>query len=112
MKRSTVGRLLVVHGHRVLCPSSWLVNVCGSGPSLWGTPLPPPALPPCADPPSCPTDHVTLASRAACLPQDYQKGVDLIRDNYEWLMSEGAQLVFLGSGSLELEQALRDMENK
>lgn len=43
---------------------------------------------------------------------DYQKGVDLIRDNYDWLMSEGAQLVLLGSGSPELEQALRDMENR
>jgi starch synthase len=43
---------------------------------------------------------------------DYQKGVDLIRDNYDWLMSEGAQLILLGSGMAELEQALRDMENK
>lgn len=38
--------------------------------------------------------------------------MDLIRDNYDWLMSEGVQLVFLGSGTAELEQALRDMENK
>lgn len=41
---------------------------------------------------------------------DYQKGVDLIRDNYEWLMQEGAQLVMLGSGREDLESALRDME--
>ena len=41
---------------------------------------------------------------------DYQKGVDLIRDNYEWLMSEGVQLVMLGSGRDDLEGALRDME--
>ncbi len=38
---------------------------------------------------------------------DYQKGVDLIRDNYDWLMGEGAQLVLLGSGREDLEEALR-----
>ena len=27
---------------------------------------------------------------------DYQKGIDLIRDSYDWLMSEGCQLVLLG----------------
>ena len=43
---------------------------------------------------------------------DYQKGVDLIRDNYDWLMGEGAQVVFLGSGMAELENSLRDMENR
>lgn len=43
---------------------------------------------------------------------DYQKGVDLIRDNYEWLMSQGAQLVLLGSGRADLEEALRDMERR
>ena len=43
---------------------------------------------------------------------DYQKGVDLIRDNYDWLMGERVQLVLLGSGMQELEQSLRDMENK
>lgn len=43
---------------------------------------------------------------------DYQKGVDLIQENYEWLMSQGAQLVMLGSGRSELEKALRDMEIK
>ena len=41
---------------------------------------------------------------------DYQKGVDLICDNYEWLMSEGVQLVLLGSGRDDLENMLRDME--
>lgn len=43
---------------------------------------------------------------------DYQKGVDLIVDNYEWLMSEGVQLVLLGSGRDDLEGMLRDMENR
>ncbi|KAL4856848.1 Granule-bound starch synthase 2 [Chlorella vulgaris] len=43
---------------------------------------------------------------------DYQKGVDLIRDNYEWLMSENVQLVLLGSGRDDLETALRDMESR
>ncbi|PSC74906.1 granule-bound starch synthase chloroplastic amyloplastic isoform X1 [Micractinium conductrix] len=43
---------------------------------------------------------------------DYQKGVDLINDNYEWLMGEGVQLVMLGSGREDLETALRDMENR
>ncbi|KAL4421111.1 hypothetical protein ABPG77_001506 [Micractinium sp. CCAP 211/92] len=41
---------------------------------------------------------------------DFQKGVDLIADNYEWLMQEGAQLVLLGSGREDLEAALREME--
>ena len=41
---------------------------------------------------------------------DYQKGVDLIRDNYEWLMSQGVQLILLGTGREDLEAALRDME--
>ena len=43
---------------------------------------------------------------------DYQKGVDLICDNYEWLMSQGVQLVLLGSGRDDLENMLRDMENR
>jgi len=43
---------------------------------------------------------------------DYQKGVDLICDNYEWLMGEGVQLVMLGSGREDLEGALRDMESR
>jgi glycosyltransferase involved in cell wall biosynthesis len=38
---------------------------------------------------------------------DYQKGVDLIRDSYDWLMGEGCQLVMLGSGTPDLEAALR-----
>lgn len=41
---------------------------------------------------------------------DYQKGVDLIRDNYEWLMQQNVQLIMLGSGRPELEQDLRNME--
>lgn len=41
---------------------------------------------------------------------DYQKGVDLIRDNHGWMMGEGAQLILLGSGRADLEQALREME--
>jgi starch synthase len=40
------------------------------------------------------------------------QGVDLIRDNYDWLMAEKVQLVMLGSGREDLEQALRDMENR
>ena len=38
---------------------------------------------------------------------DYQKGVDLIRDNHSWMMGEGVQLVLLGSGRADLEQDLR-----
>ena len=41
---------------------------------------------------------------------DYQKGVDLIRDNYDWIMGQGAQLVLLGSGREDLEGSLREME--
>ncbi|MEW5317297.1 MAG: hypothetical protein WDW38_008608 [Sanguina aurantia] len=43
---------------------------------------------------------------------DHQKGVDLIRDSFEWLMNEGTQLVLLGSGSKELEDSLRAMEGQ
>ncbi|KXZ56723.1 hypothetical protein GPECTOR_1g651 [Gonium pectorale] len=43
---------------------------------------------------------------------DYQKGVDLIRDNYDYIMGERCQLVMLGSGRHDLEEALRDMENR
>ena len=43
---------------------------------------------------------------------DYQKGVDLIRDNFDWLMSEGAQLVLLGTGREDLEEDLREMERR
>lgn len=42
---------------------------------------------------------------------DYQKGVDLIRDNFDWLMHEGAQLVLLGSGRDDLENSLRCARN-
>ena len=38
---------------------------------------------------------------------DYQKGVDLIRDNHSWMMGEGVQLILLGSGRADLEQDLR-----
>ena len=38
---------------------------------------------------------------------DYQKGVDLIRENFHWLMDEGAQLVLLGSGRQDLESSLK-----
>ena len=38
---------------------------------------------------------------------DYQKGVDLIRDSYEWMMGEGVQLIMLGSGRGDLEDSLR-----
>ncbi len=38
---------------------------------------------------------------------DYQKGVDIIRDSFDWLMSEGCQLILLGSGREDLENSLR-----
>lgn len=41
---------------------------------------------------------------------DYQKGVDIIRDSYDWLMAQGVQLVLLGSGREDLENSLREME--
>eukprot|EP00803_Ostreobium_quekettii_P006806 evm.model.scf_662.3 EVM.evm.TU.scf_662.3 scf_662:24974-40282(-) len=43
---------------------------------------------------------------------DHQKGVDLIYENFEWLMGRGVQLVMLGSGNAELESALVDMERR
>lgn len=43
---------------------------------------------------------------------DYQKGVDLIRDNYDYMMGEKCHLVMLGSGRQDLEDALRDMEHR
>lgn len=43
---------------------------------------------------------------------EHQKGVDLIVENYDWLMSEGVQLIMLGSGRADLEHALRDMESR
>ncbi|KAK9844059.1 hypothetical protein WJX81_003138 [Elliptochloris bilobata] len=42
---------------------------------------------------------------------DYQKGVDLIRDNFQWIMDEGCQLVLLGTGRADLENSLREMES-
>lgn len=41
---------------------------------------------------------------------DYQKGVDLITESFDWIMGEGAQLVLLGSGRPDLEDSLRWME--
>lgn len=41
---------------------------------------------------------------------DYQKGVDLIKENYDWLMGQNAQLVMLGSGRDDLEADMREME--
>ncbi|CAK0787417.1 Soluble starch synthase 2-3, chloroplastic/amyloplastic [Coccomyxa viridis] len=41
---------------------------------------------------------------------DEQKGVDLIRESFDWLMGEGVQLVLLGSGRADLENSLREME--
>ena len=38
---------------------------------------------------------------------DKQKGVDLIRESFDWLMSEGVQLILLGSGREDLENSLR-----
>jgi len=42
---------------------------------------------------------------------DHQKGVDLILESGGWLASQGAQLVMLGSGRPDLEEALRGLEN-
>ena len=38
---------------------------------------------------------------------DYQKGVDLITESFDWLMDQGVQLILLGSGREDLENALR-----
>lgn len=38
---------------------------------------------------------------------DYQKGVDLICESYDWLMDQGVQLIMLGSGREDLENSLR-----
>lgn len=43
---------------------------------------------------------------------DYQKGVDLIQESFPWLMDQGVQLVMLGSGREDLENALRQMESE
>ncbi len=40
----------------------------------------------------------------------HMQGVDLIRDNYDWLMGEKVQLILLGSGREDLENSLREME--
>ena len=42
---------------------------------------------------------------------DHQKGVDLIVESAGWLASQGAQLVMLGSGRPDLEEALRGLES-
>lgn len=38
---------------------------------------------------------------------DYQKGVDVICESFEWLMEQGVQLIMLGSGRDDLENSLR-----
>lgn len=38
---------------------------------------------------------------------DYQKGVDLICESFDWLMDQGVQLIMLGSGREDLESSLR-----
>ncbi len=43
---------------------------------------------------------------------DYQKGVDLIRDSFEWIIGQGCQLILLGSGREDLEGDLRSMEQR
>lgn len=43
---------------------------------------------------------------------DPQKGVDLIRDAFPWIMAQGVQVVLLGSGSPALEGFLRDIERR
>jgi starch synthase len=37
----------------------------------------------------------------------HQKGVDLVLDNLDWLVQQGAQVVVLGKGDTELEQRLQ-----
>eukprot|EP00983_Pelagomonas_calceolata_P050732 1142103-Pelagomonas_calceolata.AAC.6 len=60
--------------------------------------------------------QVFTSSRQSTHTQDspalHVHGIDLIRDNYDWLMSEGCQLIMLGSGREDLENDLRDMENR
>lgn len=43
---------------------------------------------------------------------DDQKGVDLIAQAEGWLMSQDVQVILLGSGRADLEDALRGMENR
>lgn len=38
---------------------------------------------------------------------DFQKGVDLIHESFDWMMSQGYQLVMLGSGRQDLENSLK-----
>ena len=42
---------------------------------------------------------------------DYQKGVDLITESFDWLMDQGVQLILLGSGREDLENSLRSIIN-
>eukprot|EP00884_Botryococcus_braunii_P004523 jgi/Botrbrau1/14071/Bobra.182_3s0018.1 len=41
---------------------------------------------------------------------DHQKGVDLITESFGWIMEQGCQLIMLGSGRHDLEEALRSLE--
>ncbi len=41
---------------------------------------------------------------------DHQKGIDLVRAITPWLMSQGVQLIMLGSGSAEYERYFREAE--
>ncbi|XP_076946634.1 granule-bound starch synthase 2, chloroplastic/amyloplastic-like [Bidens hawaiensis] len=43
---------------------------------------------------------------------DNQKGVDLICEAIPWMVDQDVQLVMLGTGQPELEQMLREMENR
>lgn len=42
----------------------------------------------------------------------WQKGINLIIDNLDYLVSKGANVIFLGSGEHELEEALKKYKNK
>lgn len=42
----------------------------------------------------------------------WQKGIDLILKNADYMVSKGANLVFLGSGEKELEDAVQSLRNK
>ncbi|KAJ0754414.1 putative starch synthase [Helianthus annuus] len=43
---------------------------------------------------------------------DVQKGVDLIAESVPWIVDQDVQLVMLGTGRPDLEQMLREMENR
>ncbi|XP_076886832.1 granule-bound starch synthase 2, chloroplastic/amyloplastic-like [Bidens hawaiensis] len=43
---------------------------------------------------------------------DVQKGVDLIAESVPWIVDQDAQLVMLGTGRPDLEQMLREIENR